>query len=163
MIGCGGAGKSTLARSLSRRLGLPLVNLDREYWQPGWRQPSKEEWGVRVRKLCAAEEWVMDGNYGGTMELRLEHADTAIFLDLPTASCLFGILWRFLRWRGRTRPDMPAGCPETIDLEFLRYVVGYRRTRRAEVLQRLERFDGEIVVLTSRRAVRRYTAATPAK
>ena len=57
---------------------------------------------------------------------------------------------------------MPAGCPETIDLEFLRYVVGYRRTRRAEVLQRLERFDGEIVVLTSRRAVRRSRGTTTA-
>jgi len=105
----------------------------------------------------------MDGNYGGTMELRFEHADTAIFLDLPTASCLSGILRRFLRWRGRTRPDMPAGCPETSDVEFFRYELNYRRTRRAGVLRRLERFEGHVVVLTSRRAVRRYAAETPPK
>lgn len=156
MIGCGGSGKSTLARALSKNLVLPLVHLDREYWRPGWVEPSKEEWEERVRALCAADEWVIDGNYGGTLELRLERADTAIFLDLPTASCLLGIGRRFLRWRGTTRPDLPAGCPETIDLKFLRYVLGYRRTRRAGVLDRLARFEGEVVVLTSRRAARRF-------
>jgi adenylate kinase family enzyme len=161
VIGCGGSGKSTLARALSRKLGLPRVGLDREYWRPGWVEPPLEEWEARVRELCLAAEWVMDGNYGDTMELRLAHADTVIFLDLPTLSCLAGIVRRYLRWRGRTRPDMPAGCPEMIDAEFLRYVLGYRRTRRAAVLERLARFDGDVVVLTSRRAARRYAETAP--
>lgn len=156
MIGCGGSGKSTLARALSRNLGLPLVHLDYEYWGAGWVEPPKEEWAERVRTLCAADAWLMDGNYSGTLELRLARADTAIFLDLPTASCLLGILRRFLYWRGRTRPDLPEGCPESIDLEFVRYVLRYRRTRRPTMLARLARFDGEVVVLTSRRGARRY-------
>ena len=156
MVGCGGSGKSTLARTLSRKLGLPLVHLDREYWRAGWIEPPPDEWQARVRELCAAEEWVIDGNYGDTMELRLARADTVVFLDLPTATCLLGIGGRFLRWRGRPRPDMAEGCPETITGEFLRYVLAYRRTRRARVLERLERFDGDVVVLRSRRAARRF-------
>lgn len=156
MIGCGGSGKSTLARTLSRDLCLPLVHLDYEYWGAGWAEPPKDAWAERVRKLCAADAWVMDGNYSGTLDIRLERADTAIFLDLPTASCLLGIVRRFLRWRGRTRPDMPEGCPDKIDVEFVRYVLRYRRTRRPTMLARLARFDGEVVVLTSRRAARRY-------
>jgi adenylate kinase family enzyme len=95
------------------------------------------------------------------MELRLAHADTAIFLDLPTVSCVAGVLRRYFRWCGRTRPDLPEGCPESIDAKFLRYVLGYRRTRRAGVLERLARFDGDVVVLTSRRAARRYVETAP--
>jgi adenylate kinase family enzyme len=161
VIGCGGSGKSTVARALSRKLGLPLVGVDLEYWRPGWVEPSPEEWEARVRELCAADEWVIDGNYGGTMELRLAHADAAIFLDLRTVSCVAGVLRRYFRWRGRTRPDLPEGCPESIDAKFLRYVLGYRRTRRAGVLERLARFDGDVVVLTSRRAARRYIETAP--
>jgi adenylate kinase family enzyme len=156
VVGCGGSGKSTLARALSRKLGLPLVHLDREYWRAGWIEPPRDEWQARVRALCAADDWVIDGNYGDTMELRLARADTVVFLDLPTASCLLGIGRRFLRWRGKPRPDMAEGCPETITGEFLRYVLSYRRTRRAGVLDRLARFDGDVVVLTSRRAARRF-------
>lgn len=156
VIGCGGSGKTTLARQLAAKLGLPVVHLDKEFWRAGWVEPPAEEWEERVRRLAAADAWIMDGNYGGTMELRLQRADAVIFLDLATVNCLAPILSRYVRWRGKTRPDLPEGCPETIDLEFVRWVLSYRRTRRAGVLERLARFDGEIVVLRSRRAARRY-------
>ncbi len=162
VIGCGGAGKSRLARGLAGALDLPLIHLDREYWRPGWIEPTPSDWEKRVKELCAGQQWILDGNYGGTMELRLAHADTAILLDLPTTTCLLGVIGRRLRWRGRTRPDLPTGCPESLDLAFIRYVLAYRRTRRPVVLERLARFDGDVVVLTSRRSARRYAAAARA-
>ena len=159
MIGSGGSGKSVLAQRLARRLGLPLVHLDREYWRPGWVAPPPEEWERRARELCAADEWVLDGNFASTLELRLERADTVVFLDLPTLTCLAGALGRWLCWRGKTsRPDLAAGCPERLDPEFLRWVLGYRRRKRPRVLERLARFDGDVVILTSRRAARRFAA-----
>lgn len=151
VIGCGGSGKTRLARTLAERLELPLVHLDREYWHPGWIEPAREDWEARVRELCAGERWIMDGNYGGTLRLRLGRADTVIFLDLATATCLRGILHRYLRWRGKVRPDLPQGCTESIDLQFVRYVLRYRRTRRPRLLDQLSSFDGTIVTLRSRR------------
>src|SRR4051812_22129729 len=67
VIGSGGAGKSTFARSLAERLGLPLIHLDALYWRPGWVETPKEEWAREVRRLLSADRWVMDGNYGGTL------------------------------------------------------------------------------------------------
>ena len=156
VVGSPGAGKTVLATRLAATLGLPLVHLDREFHRPGWVEPPLEEWVARVEELIAGEEWVLDGNYGSTMELRLSRADTAIFLDLPTATCVAGVLQRVLRWRGRTRPDMAEGCPEQLDGEFLRYTLRFRRDTRPRVVERLSRFDGDVVVLRSRRAVRRY-------
>lgn len=148
-----------LATRLAAVLGLPLVHLDREFHRPGWVEPPREQWTARVEELIAGEEWVIDGNYGGTMELRLSRADTAIFLDLPTATCVAGVLGRIARWRGRTRPDVADGCPERFELEFLRYTLRFRRDTRPRVVERLSRFNGEVVVLRSRRAARRYLAS----
>ncbi len=148
-----------LATRLAATLGLPLHHLDREFHRPGWVEPPLEEWVARVEALIAGEEWVIDGNYGSTMELRLSRADTAVFLDLPTLMCVIGILGRVRRWHGRSRPDMAEGCPEHFNLEFLRYTRRFRRDTRPRVVERLARFDGEVVVLRSRRAVRRYLDA----
>jgi adenylate kinase family enzyme len=149
-----------LAGKLARRLGLPLVHLDVEYWRPGWVAPPQDEWERRLRELCARDEWVLDGNFDASLDLRLERADTVVFLDLPTVTCVAAALGRWARWRGRMdRPDLPEGCPEGFDPGFLRWVLGYRRTERSAVLERLARFDGEVVVLTSRRAARRYAEA----
>ena len=119
IIGPGGAGKSTLARQIGERLGLPVIHLDAEHWQAGWIEPTKEEWAHRVGELAQREAWVMDGNYGGTMDVRLAAADTILFLDLPLLLCIWRVCRRFWKYRGRSRPDMTPGCPEKIDFVFL--------------------------------------------
>jgi adenylate kinase family enzyme len=163
VIGSGGAGKSTLARAIGARLGLPVVHLDALYWRAGWVPAPEAEWTATVARLVADEAWVMDGNYGGTMAPRLAACDVAIFLDLPRLVCLWGIVRRALRYRGRTRPDLAAGCPEQLTWEFVRWVWQYPRTRRPGVLQRLAALPPERVrVLRSRREVRRFVAALPA-
>ena len=80
VIGCSGAGKSTLAIRLGRRLGLPVVHLDQRFWKPGWVETPDDEWDERMRELVAEERWVIDGNYGRTQVMRMERADTIIFL-----------------------------------------------------------------------------------
>ena len=71
VIGPGGAGKSTFAARLAQRTGLPLIHLDQHYWRAGWVEPSNDEWLAKVDELVASERWIMDGNFGGTMERRL--------------------------------------------------------------------------------------------
>src|SRR5256886_17527246 len=65
VIGSGGTGKTTVARRLAQRTGLPLIHLDLLYWRPGWQPTPGEEWHETVRRLVAGESWIIDGNYGG--------------------------------------------------------------------------------------------------
>src|SRR5213596_1104817 len=96
VIGSGGAGKSTAAMEIASRLNLPLIHLDALYWNPGWRATETNEWERRVRGLIVEDAWVMDGNYGGTLDLRLQRCDTVVFLDLPRLTCLGRVVRRWL-------------------------------------------------------------------
>ena len=138
VIGSGGAGKSTLAVRLGKVLGLPVVHLDRLHWKPGWVEPDKTEWRETVIDLVAGDEWVMDGNYGGTLDLRIPVADTIVFMDFPPAICLWRVVKRRFVYRGGSRPDMAPGCTERLDLGFLGWVWSYRKNRRPRILKQIE-------------------------
>ncbi len=83
VIGSGGAGKTTLVTAIADRLGLPVVHLDQEFWRPGWEPTDIPRWRTRVTELVAADRWVLDGNYGGSLDLRLPRTELIVFLDLP--------------------------------------------------------------------------------
>jgi len=150
ILGCSGSGKSTLAVALGACLGLPVFHLDALHWQLGWQEPSPEEWRAAVAALAAREAWIIDGNYAGTLDLRLARADAAIFLDFPRWRCYWGVVRRWWRHRGGTRPDMAPGCPEQLDLEFLRWIWGFRRRSRPGLLARLERLPPRVATVTLR-------------
>ena len=81
IIGCGGAGKSTLARKLGKKTGLPVIHLDQIYWSPGnWQHLEKEEFDTLLIKELEKQRWILDGNFNRTMELRLEKCDTVLIL-----------------------------------------------------------------------------------
>jgi len=143
IIGCAGAGKSTLARKLSDALGLPLIGLDRVYWRPGWIEPSVAEWREAVSRLVAEPAWVMDGNYSGTF-LRMPYADTLVWLDYPRTVCLRRVLWRIIKGYGRARADLPDGCPEQFDAPFLRFVWNFPAKSRPRIVDGLQRFGGHL-------------------
>ncbi len=155
VIGCGGSGKSTLATRLGQELSLPVHHLDRLFWQPGWTELPKDEWRETQERLCAQPEWILDGNYGGTMDVRFAAADTIIFLDVSTLTCLAGAFQRFFKFRGRTRPDMTEGCPERLDWSYLKWIWTYRRDRRPEIIHKLnELMSGKkVIILASRRDI----------
>ncbi|HEY0413425.1 MAG TPA: topology modulation protein [Allosphingosinicella sp.] len=158
VIGSPGAGKSTLSAELARRTGLPLIHLDRHHWQAGWVEPDKAHWEARVAALIGGPRWVMDGNYGGTLSLRLTRADTVIDLDFPLWLCLARIVRRWLRHRGRVRGDMADGCPEQLPFEFLAYTATFPRRGRRRIEAKLRGFPGQVVRLRSPSEVRRFLA-----
>ncbi len=155
VIGCGGAGKSTLAVSLGELLDAPVHHLDTVFWKPGWVPSGDEEFQGRLKVILEDDAWIMDGNYGGSLPMRIEFADTIIFLDLPTITCLVGALKRLWQYRGRSRPDMTAGNNERINLEFLLWILSYRKKRRPMILKLLEplRDSRKVFVLESRQEV----------
>ena len=122
LLGPNGAGKSTLARRLGAATGLPVVHLDGLYWQPGWVAMERAAWRRTVENEIAKDAWIIDGNFGSSLELRLSRAQAAVYLDYSRAVCLAGVLRRVWTTHGRVRPDMGAGCPERFDLSFLRWV-----------------------------------------
>ncbi|NLY66996.1 MAG: DNA topology modulation protein [Tissierellia bacterium] len=140
IIGCGGAGKSTLARKLGEILKLPVYHLDSLFWKAGWVPMPVEEWKLIQEELTSKDEWIIDGNYRGTMDIRLSKADTIIFLDYPTYICLFRVIKRLIKYYGKTRPDMAEGCNETLDLEFIKWILNFRRNKRPDIINKINTY-----------------------
>ncbi|WP_226477869.1 AAA family ATPase [Pseudomonas sp. MWU16-30323] len=135
ILGNAGSGKSTLARALGERLGLPVVHLDTLFWSPGWVEPDAEQFRTRVRNAVAPDGWVCEGNYARrTFDLRLPRADLIIWLDTPRLTCFGRVILRSAQ--NRPRPDIPAGCTEKLDREFLtflKYVWTFDRSYRPSI------------------------------
>jgi len=160
VIGLSGAGKSWLARRMGEKTGLPVIHLDSEYWLPGWTNPQKRSWVARVRRLVSRKRWIMDGNFGGTQDLRMKRADTIIFLDFPRWRCFLNVFRRWATYYGRRRPDLAPGCPEQLDFEFLKWVWGFHEKTRPALQKRLRKFKRgrRIVILRSPREIRLFLA-----
>jgi adenylate kinase family enzyme len=158
VIGCCGAGKSTFALQLRERTQLPLIHLDQVYWQAGWVEPSKAAFIQEVTALCQQDRWIIDGNYGSTLEQRLEQADTIIFLDRTRWVCLYRVVKRILQNYGKTRTDMAPGCRERFNWEFLKYVYRFRDEKRPGIMEKLKRYQNQknIILLDSDQAVQRF-------
>lgn len=129
IVGPGGAGKSTFARALGERTGLPVVHFDRHFWKPGWIESSRVEWRQRQSELFACDRWIADGNYGGTFDERFSRADTVIILARPRLACVVPAVARSARNHGK--PIQAEGCPERFQLAFYRWIWNYERDRRA--------------------------------
>ena len=157
IIGCGGAGKSTLARKLGERTGLPVVHLDQIWWAPGnWEHMSREEFDVRLAAEMEKDRWIMDGNFNRTLDVRLERADTVIYLDFPRWLCLRGWIGRVIKNWGRAREDMAPGCSEWFDPEMARWIWNFNKQNRRRYLDKLKNWNGEVHILHNLRQVRRF-------
>ena len=153
IIGSPGAGKSTFARALARKTDLPLTHLDDAYWRPGWVRPPRVEWEAKLRELAAEGEWILDGNYTSTLEMRAERADHAIVLAYPRALCLTRAVSRALLQR---RPDRKDLGQEPLDREFLRFIWTFPALGRRQ-LARLQDFQHlKIIVLHGDHEAKRF-------
>lgn len=156
IIGNAGAGKSTLARTLSEKLKLPLHHLDKIFWLPGWKPIEHDVMTEKVLKIIDEDEWVIDGNYKRTITQRIDRADTIIYLNFRTISCLYGIIKR--RIQNKKRTDIAEGCPEKIDMEFLNWVIFYKRRSGKQIRELLKSQPAEknIIELINRKEVNEF-------
>jgi len=161
VIGSCGSGKSTFATRLGELLDLEVLHLDRFYWRPGWVKPTPDEWIKTVMDLIHRDSWIIDGNYSGTLDLRIPKCDTIVFLDLPRWLCLWRIMRRWLQYRKSQRHDMAEGCPEKIDGEFVLWVWNYPRRSKPRVMKLLEEHSEgkQIVWLRSRAEVEKFLSS----
>ncbi len=152
VLGCSGSGKSTFARALAARTGLPLIHLDNLWWRADGSHISRDAFDRALSELLAGEKWIMDGDYSRTYEVRIRAADTVIFLDYPEAVCMAGIAARV----GQDRPDMPW-TESTLDSKLVSMVQSYARDNRPVLLSLLRNYpEKQVITFTDREEAERW-------
>lgn len=148
VIGCPGSGKSNFSKSLHKITGIPLFHLDMMYWNKDRTTVEKSIFLKRLSDTLELSEWIIDGNYNSTMELRLQHCDTVVFLDYPTEVCISGIMER----KGKARSDMPWVEDGEYDAEFIEFIKNYNLQNRPQVLGLLSKYrDKKAYIFTDRK------------
>ena len=142
VIGCPGSGKSTFSRALHNKTDIPLYHLDMMYWNTDKTTVERSVFLERLTTILEKDEWIIDGNYASTMELRISACDTIIFLDYPLDVCLDGVKER----RGKSRSDIPWVETEE-DEEFIEFIKSYNEEQKPRVLELLEKYDDKNVVI----------------
>ena len=133
VIGCPGAGKTTLSLRLREKLGLPVIHLDKIFWSPGnWEHLKNDAFDEILEKELQNPRWIIEGNFDRTLPLRLQHCDTVIWLDYNRYVCLFSWFKRMILNWGKVRPDMAPGCVERYEQEFAEFIWNFNRKKRAE-------------------------------
>lgn len=158
VIGCGGAGKSTFSRVLSKVLNIQVYHLDKLNWKPGWVPTPKDEWDDIIQNLVDKEKWIIDGNYGRTLDIRLNSTDTIVFLNMPTYLCIYRIVKRRFMYHGKSRPDMDEGCPEKLDINYVKWVWGYNRNQKPRILHKLKTLSSKknVIILSNSSEVDKF-------
>ncbi len=152
VIGCPGSGKSTFSRALHQKIGIPLFHLDMLYWNADKTTVEKSVFLERLSVVIEKDEWIIDGNYASTMELRLAACDTVIFLDYPLDICLNGIKER----RSKPRSDMPWIETED-DAEFIEFIKNFKEQQRPKILKLLDTYSNKnIIIFKSREEADAY-------
>ena len=148
IIGCPGSGKSTFSRALHQKTGIPLYHLDMMNWNSDRTTVEKSVFLERLSSAVRNNEWIIDGNYGSTIELRLQACDTVIFLDYPLEVCLSGIRER----RGKARSDMPWVENENEeDAEFIGFIKSFSSQSRPSILELLKKYSHKDIYIFKNR------------
>ena len=135
VIGSPGSGKSTFARRLRDRTGLPLFYLDMLFHKPDRTTVGREEFDARIHEIIRQSEWIVDGNYQRTLPLRFEACTDVFLFDLPVEECLEGAASRI----GRSREDMPWVETE-LDEEFRQYIVDFPKDQLPVIYGLIDRY-----------------------
>ncbi|WP_369903210.1 topology modulation protein [Bacillus manliponensis] len=156
-----GVGKSTFARELGKLLQKPVYHLDALFWKPNWIQASLEEFAEAQQRIVTKEEWIIEGNYNNTFDIRTTYADTIIYLQLPLHICLYRVFKRFVMNIGRTRSDLGGGCKEKLDWPFLKIIWTTYYPRRENMPQKLANFRASnpnktVIILKNKQEIASY-------
>lgn len=151
VIGCSGSGKSTLAQAIASLRGLTYVSTDRDiFWLPGWKSRPRPEVIALIEQAVAGPRWIMDGNSPGTLPLRLPRTEIVVWRRPSRYVALWGVFSRWLRYRGKTRPEMAPGCPEKLSWKFLHYIWTFEREEVPQFQEMLALHGRDVPVLTLR-------------
>lgn len=147
IIGCPGSGKSTFSRKLQQLTNLPLHHLDMLFHNSDGTHISTEELEEKLRDIFKTSEWIIDGNYQRTLEMRIKECDTIFLLDYPVETCIAGAEARI----GTKREDMPW-VEKEFDEEFKQKILSFSSEKLPKIYELLEAYkdNKKIIIFKSR-------------
>ena len=157
IIGCPGAGKSTFARKLSDKMHLSLYYLDMLWHKPDRTTVDRNIFDEKLKEIVLKEKWIIDGNYGRTLEMRIQWCEAIFLLDFPVEECLAGAKSRI----GKQHVDMPW-IETQFDEEFKQWIMDFPKNELPIIYELLDRYKGEksIYVFHSRADIEDYLSKT---
>ena len=153
VIGCPGSGKTTFAEKLHKCMGFPLFHLDAIWHKPDRTHISREEYDQRLAEILELEEWIIDGNYSRTLEVRMQASDTIFLFDLPTEVCIQGATDRL----GKARYDVPWIDTE-LDPKFKQEIEEFPEKTLPRIYELLDKYkeNKQVVIFKSRMQADEY-------
>ena len=143
VIGCPGSGKSTFSKALHKIIGIPLYILHLIFWNNDKTNDTNSVLIEKISDITNTEDWIIDGNYSSTMELRMKECDTVIFLDYHVEVCLSGINER----KGKSRSDMPWFESDEQDAEFIDYIKNFSSQSRPQIMELLKKYSSKNIFI----------------
>ena len=122
-------------------------------WKPNW-EVTDRNYQIKIQKeIIENESWIIDGNYNGTMDMRIDASDTIIFFDINRWVCIYQAIKRYFQFKGKTRPDMQEECPEKLDINFLKFIWNYPKKQKLLVEKRLDRvkYSKNIIIFNNKK------------
>lgn len=153
ILGCAGSGKSTFARKLKKIINIPIYHLDMIWHKPDKTNVTFEEFDNKLYEILKKEEWIIDGNYQRTLELRLKECDSVFLLDYPLDVCFEGAASRI----GKKRDDLPF-IEEDMDEEFKNHIINFSKNKLPNLYRLLDKYRNEkdIIIFKSRQEANAY-------
>ena len=163
IVGQPGSGKSTLARKLGGITGLPVVHMDKIHWMANWTPRDMSKRWEMVRDVHAQDEWIFEGGFSRSWNERAARAQLLIWLDVGLWRRLWRVTLRFVRYYGKSRPDMADGCFEgnwSEMWEFYKWIWRTRRSARSNIRNLIKTHEAklEVKVLHTIAETERYLA-----
>ena len=160
VVGPSGAGKSYFSRHLGEILKIEVNHLDNLFWRSDRTHLSKEEFDEKLASLLKKDQWIIDGDYSRTYEMRFRACDTIFFINLTLKECLDGVQSRI----GQDRPDIPW-TETSLDPEFREWIIRWFDTTLPVLKEMLDRYRSTktIVTFNSRKEADEYLAGLTKK
>ena len=156
IIGGSGTGKTTLANNLGEQLNLPVYHIDGINYLENWKIRDKEERDKIILEKVKESKWIMDGTYRSTLQKRLENSDCIIYLDYSSAAQVKGVLSRVIKNHGKEKSEIP-GCKEKLSVDFLLWVWNWRKNKRNEIIEKINKIDKDkIFIFKNRRQLNKW-------
>lgn len=157
LVGSSGAGKTTFSRQLEAQLGLPVLHLDTLWHADDYSEEAAQRFVQKIKAFMSLHEaWVIDGNYNGSLDLRLAEADVVVWFQVPVWRALWRVIRRSLAFRKNraSRPEMPAEFSERFDrdyLDFLKFVWHFPKKNNPQIQEKLAQFSGRVYIVKNRK------------